>query len=274
MQSQTPSIFAYTDFRLFLKDFYAHTRAKNPRFSHRYISSRLGFASSGWFGDVLKGRANLGSATIVKLAELLELREKEVDYLETLVLYNQSSTLEERNRHFRKLVSFKDRRVDLVGREQLEFFSSWYNTVIRELLFIHDFSGDVDALAKKLMPPIKPSQARDAMALLEKLGFVRKNAQGKYKPRESTLKKDPSFKSLYVANFLRTTMELAMTALEEVEKEERHISAITFSFSKKGFENAVNEIEVLRKRLMLLMEEDAAPERVYQFNIQFFPVTR
>lgn len=216
MQSQTPSIFAYTDFRAFLKDFYTHARVKNPRFSHRYISSRLGFASSGWFGDVLKGRANLGSATVVKLAALLELKDKEVDYLETLVLYNQSSTLEERNRHLRKLLSFKDQRVNLIGREQLEFFSNWYYTVIRELLFFHNFTGNVEMLAKKLMPPIKPAQAKRCLISL--------------------------------ASCTKTL--------------------------KAGTDSAVSEIEASRKRLMLLMEEDGDPERAYQFNIQFFPVTR
>ena len=37
---------------------------------------------------------------------------------------------------------------------------------------------------------------------------------------------------------------------------------------------AVTEIESLRKKLVALMEEDPKPEKVYQVNLQLFPVTQ
>lgn len=274
MEALPISVFAYADYRLFLKEYYELAHQKDRKFSHRYISSRLGFASASWFHDVLKGRTNLAGTHLVKLAALLKLKDKEADYLEALVHFNQAGSIEEKNRYYKKLASFKGVNVDIVGREKFEFYSTWYHTAIRELLFFSEFRGDHEGLAKKLKPALKPSQARESIALLEKLGFIRKDAQGVMRPESAMLKKDTSFKSLYAANYLKANMELGMQALEGFQKEERHISAITLSLSKPGFDKAIEEIESLRKRLMVLMKEDARPDKVFQFNVQLFPVTQ
>src|SRR5688572_13063190 len=96
------SLFAFDDYRHFLRDYYERARARDPKFSQRFIASKLGVSSSGWFSDLLNGRANLAGTHLVRLAALLKLKPREADYLEALVLFNQSGSIEERNRHFRK----------------------------------------------------------------------------------------------------------------------------------------------------------------------------
>lgn len=267
------SIFAYDEYRHFLKDYYDRAHAMDRKFSHRFIAGRLGVSSSGWFADLLKGRTNLTGTHVVKLASLMKLKEAEAGYFESLVQFSQAGSMEERNHHLRKLLSFKERKMDLVGREKFDFYSTWYYAAIRELLFFHRFENDYTSLAKKLDPPIQPHQAKKAIQLLEKLGFIRKDAQGCWRSLDSTLKKDSSFRSQYAANLLRTNMELGMVALEKFQKEERHISAMTLSLSGAGFEKAQAHIESLRKKLVALMEEDPGPEKVFQLNLQFFPIT-
>src|SRR4051794_5482246 len=38
-----PDLFAYTDYREFLKDYYEEQKAKDPKFSHRYFTMKVGF---------------------------------------------------------------------------------------------------------------------------------------------------------------------------------------------------------------------------------------
>ncbi|MEO7425789.1 MAG: TIGR02147 family protein [Fibrobacteria bacterium] len=268
------SVLEYADYRVFLKDYYQRAHAQDKNFSHRLIASKVGSSSSGWFSDLLNSRQNLAGTQLVKLASLLKLGEKEADYFESLVHFNQSASLEEKNRYYRKLIALRDPQAKLVGQERFEYYSKWYYSAIRELLFFHEFSDDHTALAKKLQPPIRPSEAADAIKLLESIDFIHKDAQGRYRPLETTLKKDPSFKSLYAVNFLKASMELGMDALEKFPKEERHISAMTLSYSDAFMAKAVVEIEALRKKLLALMEEDPHPEKVYQMNLQFFPLTK
>lgn len=274
MEPSEPNIFVYTDFRLFLQDYYKTRKAKDRKFSHRYIIEKVGATSAGWFSDVVNGRIALTSSHLIRLAKLLRLKPNEDAYFEALVHYGQAGSMDEKNRYLRKALAFKEVKADLVGKDRFEFYSKWYYTAIRELLFFHDFRGDYTALGKKVNPPIRAEQAKQAVRLLEKMEFIAKAPGGGYQPRVNVLRKDPSDKSLHLANFLKTTMELGIEALERYDKEHRDVSALTLSLSEPAFQQAREEIKALRKRLLALMGEDSDPAKVYQCNIQFFPLTQ
>jgi uncharacterized protein (TIGR02147 family) len=267
------SIYSYTDYRVFLRDKYEAIRSVTPKFSQRYIARQVAASSSGWFADILKGRMKLAGAHLLEVAALFGLVGQEAEYFEALVSYNQAGSIAEKNHGFKKLLAFKEWQTDLVGREKFEYYSKWYYSAVRELLFFHDFTGDYKALGKRLRPSITATQAKEAVQLLLRLGFVTKGAGLRLRPQEATLRKDPAFKSLYTANYIKANMELGMRALEEMDKAHRHVSTMTLSYSGPGYERALAEVESLRKRLLALTEEDACPDKVYQFNLQFFPTS-
>jgi uncharacterized protein (TIGR02147 family) len=164
--------------------------------------------------------------------------------------------------------------VGVVGQERFDYYGRWYYAAIRELLFFYEFRGDYKVLARKLNPSIKPAEARNAIHLLVRLDFVRQDASGRYRPRIGTLKKDGSSKSAAAAKYLKANMQLGMDALKAHAKDERHVSAMTLSFSEPFRIKAVAEIESLRGKLLAMMEDDPEPERVFQMNLQFFPLSR
>lgn len=266
-------IFAYTDFRKYLGDYYQARKKADRRFSHRFIQEKAGASSAGWFADVVKGRTNIAGGHILKLAKLLGLKNTETDYFESMVHFGQAASLEERSRNFRKMMAFKEVRADLVGMDRLEFYSKWYHGAIRELLFFHPFRGDYAELARRLSPPIRQADARESVALLERLGMVEPNSIGGYKAREAVLKKDPSFPSVVMANFLKNNMELAIEALDRYSKEERDLSCLTVSLSEPAFAQVKEDIRALRKRILAMTETDPTPTKVYQCNFQFFPLS-
>jgi len=269
----TPLVFDYSDFREFLRDSYAEKRLQNSKFSHRYITRKSGATSSGWFSDILKGRINLSDAHLFRLMAVFGLANQDAAFFETLVRYNQASSIEERNHHFRKLLSCRAWGGDMVGEERFEYYRKWYYSAIRELLFFYEFKGNYASLARKMRPPISPKQAKEAIALLIRLGFLKKQPGGVYRPEETTLRKNPAFKSLHTANYLKAYAELGMHALDQVEKSSRHISAMTIPLSPGSFAKALGELETLRNRLLMLTEEEETPQTVYQLNLQFFPIT-
>ena len=147
-ESLSIRIFDYTDFRLYLKDYYLARKAVDKRFSHRFIHLAVGASSSGWFSDLLQGRITLTGVYLFKLTRLLGLKQREEAYFEALVAFNQAGSLDEKNRGFRKILSFREVKAEVVGREKFEFYSKWYYAVVRELLFFEPFSGDFATLAK------------------------------------------------------------------------------------------------------------------------------
>ncbi len=269
----TVIIFGYTDFRKFLGDYYLERKKSDRKFSHRFIQEKVGASSAGWFADVLKSRTNIPGGHIVKLSKLLQLKASETDYFEAMVQFGQAASLEERTRYFNKMLAFKEVRADMVGMDKLEFYSKWYHSAIREILFFYPFRGDYAELARKLSPPIRPTEARDSVALLERLGMVEPNTIGGYKSKEAVLKKDSSFPSVVMANFLKNNMELAIEALDRYTKEERDVSALTIALSEQAFSQVKDDIRALRKKILAMTEVDIAPTKVYQCNFQFFPLS-
>lgn len=269
-----PDIFQYTDYKQFLADYYRERKSQDGKFSHRFIHEKVQASSSGWFSDILAGRIALSPGHMVRLLKLLELKGKEGDYFEAMVGYHQSGSNEERNRWMRRILSFKDVKVDVVGADKFEFYGHWHYTAVREALFACDFSGDDAALAQRFDPPLKKEQVKKAIRLLLSLEMIRKDAQGRYLPCSPTIKKDSAFKSLHAANFLKATMELAIQALDTVEKDKRDMSALTLALTEEGFAEAREEIKALRKKLLAIAEREKKPEKVFQVNFQMFPLMK
>ena len=273
MPKNEKDIFAFQDYRLFLADRYRSRKVADRRFSHRFIAERMGVSSSGWFADVVRGRIGLTPGNAVRLARLFGLKPSQADYFLTMVSHAQAMTAEEKSHYMQKLLSFREVQGDLLGKDKLEFYSRWYHSAIRELLFFHRFEGDIEALAGKLSPPIKPQEASESLQLLERLGFLEKAGKG-LRSRDATLKKDPAFPSEVLSRLLKTTMELAIAALDRFPKEQRNISALTLSLSDEGFETVQEEIRAMQQRIMAVMDRDDRPTKVYQCNIQVFPLSQ
>jgi uncharacterized protein (TIGR02147 family) len=266
-------IYDYTDYRKFLAERYLELKARDRKFSHRYISKQVGFGSAGFFADVLAGRRNLAGPPLLKLASLLDLGKEDEEYFINLVMYNQSGSIDEKNRYYEKLMGVSRVDVRVLQADKFEYFSTWYCPAIRELLSFYPYRGDYRALAKKLDPPITPEEAAKAIELLGKLDLIRREADGRYAVTETSVSTGEGFASLMVANFQRSFMDLARESLDRHATEERDFSTLSLPFAKEDLERARIAIARMRKYLLAMSDKCRKPERVYQFNFQAFPLT-
>ena len=274
MEKQKPSVLNYSNYREFLRDIYAFQKEANKNFSHRFIAQQVGATSSGWFADIINGRISLTGRLMEKLTQLIHLNSNEREYFELLVRYDQAGSLDEKNGVVKKMTSCKGVDASIVSKDQFEFYSTWYISAIRELLFKYDFAGDYNELGKKMSPTITAAQAKKAITILAKLKFIEKNRDGFLKPVTTVIKKDPSFKSVHWANFMKANITLAIDALEKYDKDERDISAVTIGLSEKGLVLVKEEIAALRKKLLAISESDPSQDLIYNCTIQLFPLTK
>jgi uncharacterized protein (TIGR02147 family) len=56
--------------------------------------------------------------------------------------------------------------------------------------------------------------------------------------------------------------------------EEREISATSMAIKFERMPKIKKEMRAFRKKIMEIAAQDPDPERVYQMNIQFFPMSR
>ncbi len=271
---KTVSIYDYTDYRQYLRDYYAEQKTKNPAFSYRYFARKAGFNSSGLYKDIVDGRTGITRSLIIRFSNAMKLTKRQQEYFETLVYFNEAKTIEEKKVYFERLIKYYDSKAYRVDASQYEYYSTWYYSAIRELLAIGDFGDDFSALAQTLNPTIRAEQAQKAVSVLKKLGLIKKNEKGFYKAVEKILTTGPDVKSLNIARFQQAMMDLAKEAIDRHPAKNRDISTVTFSVSRQAYDDIKAELIACRKRILAMVERSDAEDRVCQLNMQLFPLTR
>jgi uncharacterized protein (TIGR02147 family) len=273
-----PDIYTYTDYRKLLADYYAEHKRDNAGFSYQSFASKAGFPNRGFLYNVITGIKSLSRSSAVKLSQAMKLNAAEADYFESLVSFNQAKNLRERNYFFEKLNAIKSSkpgsaRVRDIRKEQHEFYSIWYLSAIRSLLDMHPFKDDYVWLAKNVYPPIRPKEAKKAVALLQKLGMIKKGRGGLYEVIDKTITAGSEVVQLGLLNFQVQTAELALKAIRELPKDKRNISGLTMGISRKTYDVICAEIASFQSKLQVLAEQDNEADNVYQLNFHFFPIS-
>ncbi len=166
-------------------------------------------------------------------------------------------------------------RAITVSRERHEFYSQWWYSAIRELLNYYRFKDDYRALARRLDPPIGIEQAKEAIAILERLNMIERDGEGYYRQTASIITTgERQEQSLNVMNFQIATIDLAKESLRRHRSEVRDISTLTLTLSPESIRKARAEIAALQKKLLAVAEEDREVDSVYQINFQMFPLTK
>lgn len=273
-----PNICEYTDYRTFLNDYYEDKKSKNRYFSYQIFSEKAGINSKGFIYNVIQGKRNLSKSHIFKLSQAIKLNRYEADYFENLVAVNQAKNLKEQNYFYEKLSSIKSNgktawKPQIIRKDQYEFYSQLYHSVIRSLIELYSFKDDYGWLAKNVYPRIKPLQAKKSVELLERLRLIRKQKDGKYKVTNKSISTPKEVASLAVMNFHEEAGKLALNALNKVTKDKRDFSGMTLGISQKLYNEICEDILNLRQKILQKTESDIKADAVYQLNFQFFPVS-
>jgi uncharacterized protein (TIGR02147 family) len=267
------SIFSYISFRDFLRDAYEERKAAHPAFSYRFIARRLGINASTVL-RIMQGGRNLNRKLIEPLAAVFKLGKRETAYFNLLVNLGQARSEQEKNLFLEKAMAFNKSEVLLLLADQYALFNSWKYIAIRELLGHYRFCGDYRALARMCEPPISLREAKAAIALLVRLGMVRKDARGCFRPTNKFVTAGENWKSIAIANYQKSTIALAGEAIERFAADERDISTLTVNLSAKGIGIVKEKIRSLRKEILEVENMDNDCDRVFQVNFQIFPLTK
>jgi uncharacterized protein (TIGR02147 family) len=266
----------YTDYRQFLKDYYDIAKSDNPYFSFQTFSQKAGISSKGLLCNVLRGRRHLSKSHVIGIGQALKLSTTQFEYFENLVAYNCSKKLSDKKYFFERMTALRsttpdgtERSSQLIQKEQYLFYSQWYHSVIRSLIGLHGYSGDVQQLAKMVRPQIPLGQVKKSVELMERLGLIVHDEKGNYALVNKIIRTAPDVVSLAVFNFHQQTGALALDALKQFPKDKRNFTGVTLGISKKSYA----KVEHFRAHLLTIAEEDADADSVYQINFQLFPVS-
>jgi uncharacterized protein (TIGR02147 family) len=266
-----PTIYEYTDYRKYLRDFHAAQKAKNQWFSYQLMAKKAGLHSKSYIAEIINGRKNLSKEGIFRIARACNINGKAFAYFELLVAFNQAETAEQRNHFLTKLTEF-NRRSCTTQRlvDRYEFYAQWYHNTVRELVTIKDFGENYALLAKSIKPAITPGQARESVQLLLRLGLIKKNGS-KYIQTDTHITTGDEVRNAAVARFHLQNLQLAAEAIDRCDPDDRDISCIVAGLSPTGISKVKSEIQQFRQRLVEIINSDKTPARaVYHINFQMY----
>ena len=267
-------VFAFRDYREFLRAYYDHGRQAGSGVSLRAFSRRAGLRSPNYLKLVMDGARNLTSDAATRFAAAAGLRGEAAAYFCELVQFNQAKTALERGRAYERLRRFpRYRKVHKLDAAQEAYHSAWYLPAIRELIGHKDFRPDPKWIARKLAPPISPRDAQRALDTLVELQLAARDPDGTLRQTEALVETPDGPLSHHVVSFHRTMLERAALALDSVPREEREIAALTLCVSEPQLSELKQQLERFREQLLHLYGASRDATRVVQVNLQMFPLS-
>lgn len=267
------NFFEYLDYRELLKDLFNERKKRESWFSYRWLSKRIDVASTGFISLVLNGKRNISFDLAIRLSKVLKFNKKETGYFLTLVRYNQVISTEEKESAFEELIALRPASARTVQADQQEYYNHWYYSAIRELVSLMAISDNYKEVADSLIPKITVSEAREAIELLERIGFIKRDENGFYYRVESLITAAGSaIEPSVIRKYQGEVMDLAKDALYKIDREERDISTVTLSTNADGLRMIKKRIEQCRSEIMEIAKQSCGPDQIMQFNVQFFPL--
>ncbi len=271
--SWKPDVFAYLDYREYLRDYYTAAKAAVPAFSYRYFSRRAGFASPNFLKVVSDGRRNLTADSANKVVQGLGLEDDERRFFLDLVNLDQASDSEQKNAAFERVsASQRFRQARRIDAGMFEYLSRWYLPAIREMAARPDFRDDPKWISNQLFPPVPHADVASALATLFDLGLLVREGD-RVTRGEPTWTTGHEVRSLAIGNYHRQMLERAAASIDEVPRELRDLSSLTVVVEQDTIGELKERVHEFRESLIERCERDRGREIVYQIGIQLFPLS-
>lgn len=279
-----PALSDYLDYRLFLQDFYHYKKelTKNDLrpYSYQLFSAAANIKSPNYLKMIIEGQRNLSDDMIMKFAKALSLNKEQTEEYSYLVKLNQAEDTTERNVYLKKLSEVRINqklRSGEIDRRIWEKIPNWVAWVIYAMVDQEGVSFDVASLKALLRNKASDQEIESALNSLISSGEIRKDPiTGEMKRSHNLM---DSAEEIPVALVRKLQMQLMYIGLESLYQEapqEREFGTLTLSLTKEEFEETKFKLRQLRKSLNkdnAIARKEKKGERIYQINIQLFPVT-
>lgn len=278
-----PILGEYTDFRLYLKDVYEHRRATESTglrsYSYSTFSAAADIKSPNYLKLIIEGRRNLSDDMITRFAKALRLNRQETEEFRALVRYGQATQPIERNQYLKELADLRAQRAFEAGQinqRSWEKVPGWIGWVLYAMADQANVDFDPQTLERLFRAKASADDIRESLAKLVDSGELARDSGGVIQKARDLIE---SPQDLPVALIRKLQAELIYLGIESLFRDspkDREFGAMTIAMTEDEFQHVRFELRQLRKRLqkdISVKRKQSKGDRVYQLNIQLFPVT-
>ena len=269
-----PDVLQYTNYRVYLRDYYEFKKKTVPAYSLRFFAEKAGLSSHAHLKLTIDGKRNITKNTVVKLIHGLGLQNQRAAYFESLVFFNQAQTDTDKQVYYAQLLKASPRsKLHKMDAVQFRIFREWHHSAILEMVALKDFRPIPDWISKRLGGLVTPAQVTESLKLLVELGLLVKTANG-YRQRDPLITTDDEVQDMMVKMYHLQMLTLSADMLSTLPGPQRDVSALTFSIKREDFPNLKKHLQLMRKELLDFSAKAGEAEDVVQINIQLYPLTR
>lgn len=270
---QRPSIFAYNNFREFLRDIYEYEHLLDKKFNKAHVCRELGLPNSrSYFQDVLNGKI-VSNQKILLFSRIFKLSKKESNFFKVLINYNQMvNDADQKALLFDQLVALNQTPKEVITRHQYSYYKSTHNAVIRAILNTIDFKDDYKMLSQLLIPAITVKKAKDSVKLMSVLGLIKKNEKGFWKPTDKVISTGEKIKSEVIKQYQIASLLAARDVISSNTDQPQRVITKMLSLSEEAYQLIEKKIEKFNSEITSIVHKDEnEADRVYQLDIALFP---
>jgi uncharacterized protein (TIGR02147 family) len=273
VEGTPPDLYAFSDYREYLRCHYEHRRLRQPSFSYRFMSSRLEI-DPGQLSRILQGKLHLPQRALAATLKLCRFDPREAAYFEELVRLGRSRKPEEIIRSRERLEALRSVTSRELSARSEGFYGHWRHAVIRALVGFVDESGDGRDLGTLCLPAQSGEEAAASIRLLEETGLVVRDQEGRLRPADPHVVPGDGVSRAALRRWHGQSLDLAVQSLERFGPDRRDVSTLTVALSSKDLGIVRGWIADLRRQVKALAGAADSPSQVVDVCVQVFPVAR
>ncbi|MGE4131573.1 MAG: TIGR02147 family protein [Bdellovibrionales bacterium] len=278
-----PRLGEFTDYRQYLREYYEYRRHESRRslrpYSYATFSASADIKSPNYLKLIIDGQRNLSIDMARRFAKALALGRDETDEFVALVNFTQAAEPLERNRFLKVLADLRVRQQLKSGEIKAETWQkvpSWVTWVLYALADQGGVRFSTEELFELMRGKARIEDIRKSFERLLESGELQRLESGEIvKGRELM----SGYEDVPVELVRKLQAELIYLGLESLFQDqpfEREFGAQTLALTAQEFEQLKFELRQFRKRWakdVSVARKTQKGDRVYQLNIQLFPVT-
>jgi len=278
-----PVLGEYTDYRQYLKDVYEFRRATESTglrsYSYSTFSAAADIKSPNYLKLIIEGRRNLSEDMIARFARALRLNRNEADEFRALVLYGQAASPLERNQFLKELADIRAQRAVEAGQinpSSLAKVPGWIGWVLYAMADQANVDFDPQVLQSLFRVKTNAEDIRRSLLKLVDSGELARDENGQLVKGRDLIESPQDLPVALIRQLQAELIYLGIESLFRDSPKDREFGAMTVAMTEEEFNQVRFELRQLRKRLqkdILVKRKATKGDRVYQLNVQLFPVT-
>ncbi len=270
------SLFDFTNYSKYLQEVFSEKRKSNIGFSYQMFANKIGIKHKSSVAALLKGeRKNIPKPLIKKISTYLEHDTREEEYFLALIGIHESKTLEEQQVYIEKMHSIiKPAQKYKIKRSQYRYFKKWYIPVIREIITMPHFNGDMNTIGSYLHVPVPQEEILEAIEILFELELIKK-VKDKYIQQDNSVAINDEIKNIGLKHYYKQHFDIMPKILFSNDTEYKpKITSLSFGCNEAHADLVREKISEFHSNLMDLMSQFNDVDQVYQFNMQLYPASK